>query len=445
MTPGAVWLASFLVPAVCGLPAVWALRNLTRICRLALGTAMGMVVLSTVMTAESLLGWEWRVWVLVVLSLASSALLGLWIRPAAAPPFRDPSSRRPGAWLRLVGALLAAAAVTVVAISVIEGASTSADAIMIWGPKSQFFALARKIDPVILRDPALWYMQSSYPPLVTNLSAFASMCAGRMAWGAFTATFPLFLAVLALALPGLLRGTAQEPMATAVSALVVAGIGLMGMEADIAGNGEMAMLLFDTLAMAILVRRDAALPAMQVVGGVLLAGAASSKVEGFPFAIAAIAGFLALRADVRGKVRAFARLFTPTLICTALWFGYGALNRLFLGYDTQGRSATVYPAVFPEVLAAIGHFLWRVGYAMPYLIPLVFLILRPRPFRPAMLPLAVAAVLVGFFLFAYLHSSEPYLWIGWTASRIFSPLIPLFAIAGGAGTASEFGPRAAAE
>ena len=47
----------------------------------------------------------------------------------------------------------------------------------------------------------------------------------------------------------------------------------------------------------------------------------------------------------------------------------------------------------------------------------------------AWLPLGTAATLALFFVFTYLHEPDPRLWIGWSAARIFSPLIPLVTIA----------------
>jgi hypothetical protein len=438
MKSGAVWIASFAALLIAGAPAVRGLRNLSLVTRAVLGAAVASVVLSTWMTLFSLVGLLWNVPVLLLVTLIASIGLG---RPLEAGP--DPAAKRPSSltgadrWLWTGAVLLSAAGVAVAALSVIAGASTSGDFIMFWGPKAQVFALTRTIDASIFRDPSLGYLHPSYPPLVTNLYAFATMLAGRMAWGAATATFPLLLAALALALPGLLRGTAAEPTASAAAALVVSGIGLVGMEADIAGNGEMPLLLFETLAMALLVRRDAAKPSMQLLAGILLAGTASTKIEGLPFVIATALLFPALRRDVPDKLRAALRLFLPTAVTLGAWFAFGARSGLFRGYEGYGRFLTIYPAIFPRVAASVGYFLWGIGYATPFLFPLVFLALRPRPWRPALLPLGIGATLCAFFLFTYLHDQSPHMWIGWSAARIFSPLIPLLAIAGCAGTADS--------
>lgn len=436
MRAGAVWVASFAALLLVGAPAVWRMRNLPLFGRAGVGAGVGAVLVSTVMTLSALIDAPWNAAILLIVSLAASIALG---RILAADP--QPDGQVEGSWLRLAASLLSAAAVGVVALSILAGASTSGDMIMFWGPKAQAFALAQTIDPAFFRDPFLGYMHPSYPPLVTNLYAFAAMAAGRMAWGAATATFPLLLAGLALALPGLLRESAGEPAASAASGLAVAGIGFVGMEADIAGNGEMPLLFFETLAMALLVRRDAGKPAMQLLAGILLAGAASAKIEGLPFVLAAAALFPLLRRDLPGRLPAALRLSLPTVAAVGVWFAYGARHGLFYGYRGYGSFLTIHPEMLPGVAAAVGHFLWRIGYAAPYLAPLIFLALRRRPWRPAWLPLGVAAALCAFLFFTYLHEDpNTYLWIGWSASRVFSPVIPLVAIAAATGTACRGQP-----
>jgi hypothetical protein len=164
-----------------------------------------------------------------------------------------------------------------------------------------------------------------------------------------------------------------------------------------------------------------------------LAGAASAKVEGLPFVLAAAVLFPLLRRDVSHRLGTFLRLFLPTAVALGAWFAFGARHGLFYGYQGYGRFLTIHPAILSKVAVSIGSFLWQIGWAAPYLLPLFFLALRPRPWRPAFLPLGVALALSAFLVFTYLHDPNPHLWIGWSAARVFSPLIPLFAIAGAAG------------
>ena len=64
-------------------------------------------------------------------------------------------------------------------LATLGGAATSVDLVFFWGAKAQQFAAARGIDLEFLRNPAHQYMHPYYPPLVSNVFAFATMAAGR--------------------------------------------------------------------------------------------------------------------------------------------------------------------------------------------------------------------------------------------------------------------------
>jgi hypothetical protein len=166
-------------------------------------------------------------------------------------------------------------------VAAASASASAADLLLFWGPKAQAFAAARTIDAGFLRDPFwtfLEYMHTSYPPLVTNLTALTSMAAGRFAWGAATLVFPILMTLLAAALPSLLRLAAPPGMAMAAAALAVAASGFLGDALDIGGNGDMPLLFFETLAAALLVGSWALEKGGQLFAGLMLAGAASTKV-----------------------------------------------------------------------------------------------------------------------------------------------------------------------
>ncbi len=285
------------------------------------------------------------------------------------------------------------------------------------------------MDAPLLRDPLFDYFHISYPPLVTNLYAFASMAARRFAWGAATLTFPICLAALALALPGVLRTVARRRLAWAASALVVAAFGFLGNELDVAGNGDPWLWLFEVLAMAILVGDAAMAAAGQLLAGLLLAGAICAKVEGLPFAVAAVVLFLAIRRKSIRVGPASARLLLPGIVGLGAWLAFGATRDLFYWYEQYGRLLDIYWRRLGPVLVDIGKFLWSAGWALPWLLPLTALILAPSKSRLAFLPIAVAALLAVFFVFTFLHQEDASLWIEWSAGRIFSPLLAFLAVA----------------
>ena len=170
----------------------------------------------------------------------------------------------------------------------------------------------------------------------------------------------------------------------------------------------------------------------------MLGGAASSKVEGLTFVLATVALYVTLRKGVGRRSRVLARLLAPTIVALGLWFAFGHVRQLFEGYEGYGEFWKIYPGALWNVLASIGLALWRTAYGLPFLLPLlVWLAPAGTRSRRAGLPLGVAAALTAFFVFTYLHQADAAQWIGWSAARIFSPLIPLFVLGAVAESAGD--------
>ena len=427
---GAVWLLSLPLLAVCGWPLLShrSLRHLPLSSRLVLAGCVGAVLLSTAMTCAVLLGLRWTVLVLV----PAAAALAFALRPLARGDFSPPPEREAfggGAWTTAAHAL-AALAVAIALLATWSGAASSPDLIFFWGAKAQQFAAARTIDVPFLQNVFHRFMHLYYPPFVTNVFAFATMAAGRFPWTAATLTFPLLLGALAVGLPGILRTGVGRRAGAALSALAIASIACAGIEADVAGNAEMPLLLFEAMAIALLVSPHARHPSTQLVSGILLAGVVTAKVEGLPFALAAAALFLLLRADVRPVGPAAARLLLPAVVCLGTWFLFGATRHLFTGYAGEGTFLDLYPGRLGTVVRSIGAALAATGFGLPWLVPLAVLVVSGRLRRFAFVPLGTAATLTAFFLFTYLHRAEnPALWISWSAARIFMPVAMLLVVA----------------
>ena len=304
---------------------------------------------------------------------------------------------------------------------------------LFWGPKAQAFAAARTIDPAYLAAPALEYMNRSYPPLVTNLCALATMSAGRLPWLAAGMLFPLLLAALALALPGLLRRAGAGNAGAAASALSVAALAYLGIRFEVGGNGDMPLWLFEALAAASLagpLGRDGSRP---LLSGLLLAGAATSKVEGLPFAAGALALFFVTRRRQLNP-RGVLLLLAPPAVALGSWFWFGASRGLFTGYRGFGRLFDVQMERLPAILSTLGAVLRSAAGGLPFLLPLVFALIAAPRLRAAAVPAGTAAALALFFVFTYLHGGlDPKEWILWTAGRILAPVAFLLGIAGASG------------
>ncbi len=428
---GILWLAAYLVLPVCGWPLLGhpAFRRYPLAARLVLAGVAGAAMLSFTMTVAVLAGVRWRMGALVILSAVLAWLLRRLAGPSASVelPKTDPGDP---VWT-WTARLVSVGAVGAAFVGAASGAASSPDLLFFWGPKAQAYAQGGTIDPEFLGSAFHQFMHPYYPPLVTNLFAFASMAAGRLPWTAAILTFPLLLAALALGLPGLLGERVGRARAAAISALAVAAIAYAGLEADIGGNGEMPLLTFEALAMGLLLSPAAPERATQLLAGILLAGAAVTKVEGLPFALAA-AGLAAVSQRLPGRraLRVLALLLGPATAALAVWFAFGASRHLFRGYSESGRFLDLYPARLAAVVKTVILNLLATGHGLPWIVPLICLLAAPPLARRALVPLGTAAVLAAFFVFTYLHRPEdPSLWIAWSAARIFIPIAMLVTVA----------------
>ena len=422
------WIGIFAGLCLLGLPLMSAptFRLLPLVSRVAVAWGVGAYILATVMTLFALAGIPWHPATLIIVSLVVAFLLRRWT--GRREPLAAASERGRSLWL-WPGLAAAGGGVFAAFIAAVTSSATSADLFLFWGPKGESFAAARTIDTRFLTERFHDYLHASYPPLVPDLYAFATELAGRFSWTAATLTYPVVLAALALALIGLLRLSLPTADAAVMTAVVSCGIALAGNVTDIAGNGEIFLLFFEATAMALLIAPQAAAPPCQLLAGLMLGGAAASKVEGLVFVLAAGAAFLVRGPKSDSLGRTAIRLAAPTLVVIGGWFAFGASRRLFVGYEGYGETFTLYPSALARVLGGIVSSLFDVGYALPYLVPLVLLATRRTPWRPAFVPLATAAVLSIFFVFTYLHLPDAGQWIEWSAARIFTAWIPLLTLA----------------
>ncbi|MEP6768189.1 MAG: hypothetical protein ABJC61_05935 [Acidobacteriota bacterium] len=434
MSSAAAWIASGIALPAAGAPLLLhsAFRPFGVACRAVLAGAAGALVLSWTMTVLTLAHVPWSVPLLVLLAAAQCFALRLALGRGGSA--RDDETRGarsiPFSAFERLGIAVCAAALLAAFAAALAAAATSPDLLLFWGPKGEAFAAARRIDDGFLGEPFLRYLHTSYPPLVTNLYAFATLAAGKLPWMAAAATSPLLLCACAAALPGILRSFTGRTEAIAATAAIAASLGFLSHSLEIAGNADMALLLFQTLAIALLLGPDAKKRPAQLLAGLLFAGAAAAKVEGLPFVLAAGALFLWTRRRSVAWPSAFVLLFAPTALSLGAWFLFGRTTYLFGWYEGYGPTLEVHWERLPLVIAGIGSAMWRAGAALAWLVPLVaWLVARSRS-RGSLSPVVLAAVLSVFFVFTYLHGGQdPTLWIGWSAGRIFMVLAPLFVLA----------------
>ncbi|MEO8431889.1 MAG: hypothetical protein ABI592_10305 [Acidobacteriota bacterium] len=383
------------------------------------------------MNVSSLAGLAWRLPLILLAALAECFLLRLLLpRPSGEwAPAPEPRAITLAEGLALTMTL---AAVAIAAAATLSTSATSPDLLLFWGPKAEAFAAAKGLDAGYLGDPLLRYQHHSYPPLVPQVYAFATIAAGagRLPWMAAAATFPLLLAATAAGLFGVLRASFPRRDAAIATAAVSAALGLFGHVFAVAGNADPALLLFETLALGILVGEAGGSDGGQLLAGMLFAGALAAKVEGLPFVAAAGGLFLLARGRSVAWRRAPAWLFVPGILSLGAWFAFGRARHLFRAYETYGPTFEVHTERLGLVLVAIGKALFGAAAGLPWLLPLAALLFAGRRAKASLYPAAIAGSLSVFFVFTYLHGApDPALWIEWSAGRIFSIVSVLLTLA----------------
>ena len=438
MSAGFLWLASLAAFPAAGAPllAHRAFRGYGPAARAALAAACGAVSISWTMNVASLAGWKWSIPALLLAGVAESFALRLLLPRAPSVPSAADTERLPFARSERVALVVIAVAIAIACAATFSASATSPDLLLFWGPKAGAFAAARGLDAAYLGDPLLRYQHVSYPPLVPDVYAFATIASGsgRLPWMGAAATFPLLLAATAAGLGGILRASFSRRDGWIAAAEVTAALGLLGEVFDVAGNADPALLFFEALAAAILVGSIGETRAGQLLAGILFAGAVAAKVEGLPFVLAAGVLFLIVRRRSISWPSAPALLFLPPTLSLGAWFVFGRSRGLFRGFESYGPALEVHFERIGPVLSGIGKALATSAAGLPWILPLAALVLAQRRSKAALYPAAIALVLSVFFVFTYLHGApDPSLWIEWSAGRIFSiaaVLLTLAVIAG---------------
>lgn len=431
MTTGVIWLLSLGVCAIAGAPLLHhaEYRRFVFLGRCLLAAAAGAVSLSWTMTFFALLGVRWNA--VGVAAVGTAVCLGL--RVLLPSGGREVPPQRSGSRLGSVGlaAIACGAAVVIIAfLSTWAGQTTSPDLLYFWGPKAQRFAEARTIDPTFLGNPLLDYLHSDYPPLLTNLYAFATIAAGSFSWWASIVLFPVLLGATGIVVASILASEYSRDWASLHAGLMTCALGVVGIQAMISGVAEMPLLFFEMVAVALLILERRLTNGILLLAGLCLAGAAGTKVEGLPFALAVALLFVVTLPAGARRARPLSFLLAPTAITLIPWFLFGAENGLFRFYRGYGSLFEIrwgnVSAVAAEMLRSIAE----VGYGLPFLLPFLVFLAAPAKTRAVRLPIVTAVALICFLLATYLSAREdPRQLISWSTARVLSPVAGLLVLA----------------
>jgi hypothetical protein len=421
---GGAFLAAFLALPLMGSSLLWSRRFdwIPSLARLSVSGAAGAVLLCGEMLALTLLGRRWSLPILLVLPLTLIAA-ALYFRNRTVAytsqgPDRGPLNVAPIFFLGLSAIGLGA-----VTFAAMTARVTSSDLLLFWAAKGEHFAIAGGIDAAFLGSPDHRLLHPDYPPLWPSLYAFATLVAGRFAWGAALATLPLFLLLAVAAIWPLARRRVGTPEASAFAALYVCLFGFLLAKTLTAGNADPALLYFETLALSLLMfaRHERG---SFLLTGIALAGATMLKVEGTAFSLATIVSCLLLIRPL--PMRRISQLAAPPTAAFMAWLFFcksrGLLDTLRL-HKPVALSLERVALVAREVLSEASFGCVYLPWAL-----VAFLILSRSTIRTSGFAILTATLVAAFDVAVYFTTTDdPTLWIGWSAQRtLLTPLLALF-------------------
>ncbi|HKA36706.1 MAG TPA: hypothetical protein VKH43_07785 [Thermoanaerobaculia bacterium] len=431
--------------AALGFGAAWhpSVRPLSALSRAAVAFCAGAVFLTLEGTAYSMLGipWSFAGLALPLLLLSFAAMLR-WRRvPTLAPPrigLRSAAAR----WSVVIGAL----ALVYLAVAFGSSAGTSVDYLLFWGVKAVKYADNRGIDPAFLRSRFAIHAVPEYPPLIPVVHGWGALAAGRLPWR----VVPLVSAIpIAAAIPILLdrcRRRAGDAGAAVIAALWTVAISLSVVQSFSAGGAEPMILFFETVALVWLLTEHPG--ESRFVPTLALCGAALTKVEGTAAVFFVAFGAYLLsrgREGRRGAARAASLLLWP-LASVGTWFLYQKTQSLEVGYHSHGDLLMVHADQLGTVVKELLRNLEAGSLWIAWGFAAAVVLLRVHAWRSAAPALTLAAGLLAFLAFDYLHDgSDPTQRIVWTAPRVTQSALSAVILAAGMlslGKAPVDGPEA---
>lgn len=378
----------------------------------------GALVLHLLLTGLDALGLRWHP-LLVGVLLALLALAGHRVQKARPPAGSGIADL---GW----GDAVALLALLVFALSAVTLWTMTPDFVYHWGLKGTRFFLHGGVDYAWLARPWNWAIHPDYPNLLPELFAVSALLAGDFQAAPQMLWTVLFFAMLLASAREALRGAADRW--TRQAALAVAGLtsGLFGMGQLMAGAADWMIAAAFLAAVPALLRRPDPAGDWQVA--VAAAFAASSKIEGAPFAVVLVAAQLVRRiaSDRRLDWRAALRLGLPSALVGIPWLLRIFHHGLYLGSNSGpfeiGRAGVILPALAESLASPAWH-----GLSLAVLLgPLLLLVRRVRPVA------AVATLQLLFYLYVYFTAPvDTRYYVLTSFSRLIFHLIPALLVAAG--------------
>ena len=415
-----IFVLRIVAVALCGLWMRWVspVGRLPLIARAGVYVAGGLLTLAVEMILFSALHLRWAVVALVMMPIAA-AIASYWPRKKGAVETAE--RQLTSIWLIAIALI----SMAIFAIAVASGAATSFDLLLFWGPKGVRFAAARAIDINFLAAPDNYLMHPDYPPLVPLLYAWTMLGETVLNWWGAIGTAPLFLLLSAGMINGFAR-YAKVKRADAITALFASLFAYLFIMNAVGGNGEPALIFFETLALCALTCTRERADEHAVLASLALAAVVLTKVEGTPF-VMLLLGSIALFGDapLRERLRAVAKASIAPIVALAGWIAFCAHHNLLDAYRPSGGTLTM-SALLSAARLVGANASFGLGY-LPWLVPFALAVIGRRR---AALPYLIAALGYGAFLTViYAHSSDAGVYAAWSATRVLLTPVLFFVFA----------------
>lgn len=428
-TAAAIYLLAHAAVAVLGLPSIFlpVVRVWRWPAKIATAFALGAVAVSVEATVLTLAGIPWT---LAAFSLPTAIALILLARKRT--PWREPRPTVPRARraVRLFSVALGTLASAHLALSLATARSTSVDFLLFWGVKALRFARARALDPALLRWALFQHAQPFYPPLVPVVDALGVSAAGEMPWVVAPLVALLWFGAAAILVHAILREHIVE-IAAPVTAFWMAALGISLAFSFSGGNAEAPLLLYESVAAALVLTGEEPTAGRRWLAGLFLAGAVLTKVEGSVAAALWIAG-VALRdlgVSRRAVVRGFTPLAVPPLLAAGLWAVFLRRFSIGIAYGGRGGLFELHWGGVGRAMALVLENMSSGSLWFAWIIPLAVLAisLSRKKLRQSLPGFVALTGTFAFFLFVYSHheSGNVAHRISWEIPRISQPALSL--------------------
>ncbi|HEY0141021.1 MAG TPA: hypothetical protein VGF48_09000 [Thermoanaerobaculia bacterium] len=404
----AIWIAGVLALTLAG---AWAtriefVRRLEFPARLAIAFTCGLATTGLLLAVR-------LPWTRATLLIAMAVGAALWRRG-------ERMTTEPRTWI------LFAAIAILTCYGSLAARQTTGDLLFFWGPKAVHFYEAGRIDFEFLATPHYFLMHSDYPPLLPLVYAAGNIAAHEMSWWGAILFSSICIIAAALAFRGIARTRLGERRASAFATLLLATLAYGIATSNAAGGADALLYLFAVVAIAALTFED-----HRLLAAITLTALVLVKVEGLPFAMVILGGWLITRRKVVDTLT----IAIAPLIAIGVWIVVVYRFNIQDAY-TVGRKP-FRPDHLDDVIRWVSvHASYRAAW-LPWiaaLVPFAF----AQNLRRAAFPLVVAGGTLAVTLLFYLQGNDsPEWWIAASAERVLLTPLASLIVAAAASSADE--------